>query len=128
MKNFIYLFLSVIALNNLNAASRVNTLYAENILSTFIVDGTPLCIAISKGDFEMVKKLVEYGAKINEKSRNLTPLMVAVIYNRIEIIKYLIAKGADIHIKNEEGHTALKIAKHNNLNEVMLLLQNELKK
>lgn len=127
MKTF-YLFLSVIALNNLNAASRVNTLNAENNISQYTEDGTPLIIAISKGDFEMVKKLVEYGVNINEKSRNLTPLMAAVIYNRIEIIKYLITIGANIEIKDEKGRTALIIAKFNDLNEAAVLLQNELKK
>ncbi|MFV8341235.1 ankyrin repeat domain-containing protein [Flavobacterium sp. XS2P39] len=127
MKTF-YLFLSVIAFNNLNAASHANTLNLENSISQYTEDGSPLCIAISKGDFEMVKKLVEYGVNINGKSKDLTPLMVAVMYNRIEIIKYLIAIGAKIGIKDEKGRTALAIAKFNNLEEAAVLLSNELKK
>lgn len=127
MKTF-YLFLSVIAFNNLNAVSHANTLNLENSISQYAEDGTPLCIAISKGDFEMVKKLVEYGVNINGKSKDLTPLMVAVMYNRIEIIKYLIAIGAKIEIKDEKGRTALAIAKFNNLDEAAVLLHNELKK
>src|SRR6476661_3993687 len=69
---------------------------------------TPLCVAISKGDIDSVKKFVEYGADVNEKSNGLTPLMIAATYNKVEIVKYLLSKGADARITNDAGYNALK--------------------
>ncbi|MET0946428.1 MAG: ankyrin repeat domain-containing protein [Flavobacterium sp.] len=128
MKTSIYLFLSLIAFNSINAASNLNIKKLKNTIYHTIEYGDPLCVAISKGDLETVKKLVEYGVDMNKKSNDLTPLMVAVLYNQIDIVKYLIDKGVDIKIKNERGNTALKIAQFNQLNEVAFLLKNELKK
>ena len=71
---------------------------------------TPLCTAISKGDFDAVKKFVEYGADVNERSNGLTPLMVAARYNRVDIVEFLIGKGAAVDAKSENGFTALKYA------------------
>ena len=71
---------------------------------------TPLCIAIQKGEIDLVKKLIEYGADVNEKSFGMTPLMVAARYNKVEIIKILLEKGAKQNEKNEKGFTALKYA------------------
>lgn len=71
---------------------------------------TPLGIAIQKGEIDLVKKLVEYGADVNEKSFGMTPLMIAARYNKVEIIKILLANGANINAKDDKGFTALKYA------------------
>ncbi|HEX9980134.1 MAG TPA: ankyrin repeat domain-containing protein [Flavobacterium sp.] len=83
---------------------------------------TPLCVAISKGDTDFVKKMIDYGADVNEKSNGRTPLMIAATYNRVEIIEYLLSKGADIKAKNENGFTALKYAEISNAKESIDLL------
>ena len=74
--------------------------------------GTPLCMAICKGDLEIVKKFIEYGADVNENSNGMTPLMYAARYNNVEIMKVLIEKGADVKQKDERGNNALKYAEN----------------
>jgi ankyrin repeat protein len=91
----------------------------SHIKTTF----TPLCVAIQKGELELVKKFIEYGADVNEKSNGLTPLMVAARYNKVEIIKYLLAHGANVCTKDEKGFTALKYAELSLANEAVLLLK-----
>ncbi len=94
-----------------NTALAVNDSPITNQIAAVAVKGaTPLCTAISKGEFEIVKKFVEYGCDVNERSNGMTPLMVAARYNNIEIMEYLISKGADVNAKAENGFTALKYA------------------
>ncbi len=71
---------------------------------------TPLCAAITKGDLETVRKFIEYGADVNEKSNDMTPLMIAARYNNVEIVKILLDNGADINAKNKNGFTAMTFA------------------
>ena len=85
---------------------------------------TPLCTAISKGEIEIVKKFVEYGADVNERSNGMTPLMVAARYNQVEIMEYLISKGADMSAKSENGFTALKYAELSNAQDAVSYLKN----
>jgi ankyrin repeat protein len=75
---------------------------------------TPLCVAISKGDVAAVKKFVEYGADVNEKSNGMTPLMLAARYNNVEILQLLVSKGANVNAKCPNGFTALKYAEMSN--------------
>lgn len=84
---------------------------------------TPLCAAIIKGDVVAVKKIIEYGADLEETTNNLTPLMVAARYNKADIIKLLLAKGAKKSTKNENGLTALKCAELSNAQEAISLLK-----
>lgn len=71
---------------------------------------TPLCTAIGKGEIDVVKKLIEYGADVNERSNGMTPLMLAARYNNLELVKLLLEKGADHRAKSSSGHTAQKWA------------------
>lgn len=92
------------------------------------VNGTPLCFAIIKGDTDVVKKFIEYGADVNETSRGMTPLMYAAHYNQKEIVNLLIAKGANVNLKDERGRTALDYAKEANAREVAGILIEAAKK
>ena len=94
----------------------------NQLISSNISSATPLCVAISKGDVEVVRKFVEYGADVNQKSNGLTPLMLAARYNNIEIIKILLDGGADASVKNDRGLTALKLAELSNASEAVALL------
>ena len=88
-----------------------------------LIAPTPLCIAISKGEIELVKKLINYGADINEKSNGMTPLMIAARYNKVDIIKVLLLKGAKLKQKDEKGFDALKYAQLSNATEAAVLLK-----
>ncbi|MFT3796423.1 ankyrin repeat domain-containing protein [Flavobacterium sp.] len=119
-KTIIILGAAFIAFSNVSFAS--NESFPKTI-STVEFSSTPLCVAISKGEVEVVKKFVEYGADVNEMSNDMTPLMVAARYNNVEIIKFLLENGANKDKKNEKGYTALKYATLSNAKEAMELLK-----
>jgi ankyrin repeat protein len=85
-------------------------------------DATPLAVAIVKGDLETVKKFIEYGADINQKSNGMTPLMIAARYNQVDIIKLLLDKGANYKIMDDKGLTALKYAQLSNATQATAML------
>jgi ankyrin repeat protein len=109
-KSVVYLGVALLAFANVSLASNFNSLTVNKSIITTYVGVTPLCIAISKGDCEAVKKFIDYGADVNEKSNGMTPLMIAARYNKVEIIKILLSKGANLNVKDGNGFTALKHA------------------
>lgn len=105
----------------------VKDLDIYKVEKTEIINVSPFCISIAKGDFEMVKKMVALGTEVNKPSEGMTPLMYAARYNRIEIIKLLVANGAKINKKNEKGYSAMNYAEQSGAKEAKTLLL-ELKK
>lgn len=127
-KSILYLsiaFLSFVNVSFANENSQKNSTVSNSVS---LLDPTPLCTAISKGETEIVKKFVEYGADVNEKSNGMTPLMIAARYNNVEIVAYLISKGAELNQKSENGFTALKWAEAAKATEVIELLSKASKK
>lgn len=121
-KTIIYLGLALVSLCNVTMANTVETASKFELIREHKVN-TPLGIAISKGDVATVKKLLEYGASVEEKCNGLTPLMIAARYNQAEIIKLLLEKGADVKAKDEKGITALKYAEASNAKDAVALLK-----
>ena len=113
-KTIVYLGVALVAFANVSLASNVNYLTNDKIIVSVHEGISPLCVAISKGDLEAIKKLIEYGADVNEKSNGMTPLMFAARYNKVEILKFLVSKGAIINDKDSKGYTALKYAEQSN--------------
>ncbi len=111
-KSILYLSVTLLTFSTATFASSV-AITPMNVTS-FYAKNTPLCIAIQKGEIDIVKKLIEYGADVNEKSFGMTPLMVAARYNKVEIMKLLISNGAISTTKDEKGFTALKYAELSN--------------
>lgn len=109
-KTIVYLGVALVAFANVSLASNVSLLSNDKITVSVYEGVSPLCIAISKGDVESVKKIIEYGADVNAKSNGMTPLMFAARYNKVEILKFLVSKGAKINEKDAKGFTALKYA------------------
>ena len=121
-KSVIYLGLALVTFGNVAMASNeISPVKNQVEFKNYV--GTPLNVAISKGDLETVKKFIEYGADVNQISEDLTPLMIAALYNKHEIIKILLANGANPKAKNEKGYTALKYAQASNASEAIALLK-----
>ena len=120
-KTIITLGLVIFAFANVSAKNTTKTV--KNSIEILNYGNSPLCNAIFKGDLATVKKFVEYGADVNEKSNGLTPLMFAARYNKVEIIKFLLSKGADKQIKDERGNTALKYAEFSKSQEALDFLK-----
>lgn len=127
-KTIIYLGMALAVCTNVALASTTNTLARPKPVTTIYGSGTPLCLAISKGDIEVVKKFIEYGASVDEASNGMTPLMFAARYNQVEILKLLVEKGANLKLKDDKGYTALKHAEISGAKEAVSFLQEKTKK
>lgn len=110
-KTIIYL---AVALVSFSTASAATTVQSAAPFARVYAKATPLATAIAKGDVAAVKKFIEYGIDVNERSNGITPLMLAARYNNVEIINMLITAGADIKAKDEKGFNALKYAELSN--------------
>lgn len=121
-KSVIYLGLALVAFANVSMASN-HKMEVNNQVEVSAYFYSPLNVAVSKGDVEIVKKFIEYGADVNQISEDMSPLMVAARYNKIEIMKLLLASGARPNEKNEKGYTALKYAQLSNATEAIALLK-----
>lgn len=74
---------------------------------------SPLISAVIYNDIDLVKELIEKGAKINLRNHDGdTALIVSLrcVNNKLQIFRELIKAGADVNIKNNEGSTALLLA------------------
>jgi ankyrin repeat protein len=80
------------------------------------------------GRYEMVKLLMEFGAKIDEQDKNGdTPLHIAARHEHLaspSIVNWLILHHANTEIKNKEGETPLHIAANYRANFIAELLLN----
>lgn len=121
-KSVIFLGVALVAFANVSMASNPVSFVQPQleIVNSF---STPLNVAVGKGDIEFVKKVIEYGADVNEISEDLSPLMIAARYNKVEILKVLLAKGANPSARNAKGYTALKYAQLSNATESIAILK-----
>lgn len=121
-KTIIYLSLALVAFSNVSLAN------ANNVPNFELVkeyrNATPLATAIAKGDVDTVKKFIEYGADVNEKSNGMTPLMIAARYNQVAIIKLLVEKGANLKLTDDKGLSALKYAELSNATQAADTIRN----
>ena len=124
-KPIVYLGIALIATANVLLASNVKSFSNISNEVETVMTVTPLGTAVFKGDLITVKKFVEYGADVNEKSNGMSLLMIAARYNKVEIIKFLLSKGAHLNDKDENGYTALKHAELSNATEAIQLLKQQ---
>lgn len=87
--------------------------------------GTALMAAVMNGNVELVKFLLQKGAKadVTEESGK-TALIYAVFFGKTDCAKALIAAGANKGIKDNEGKTALDYAHNSQNTELIILLDN----
>lgn len=89
---------------------------------------TPLAYAAQNNEYryDMVKLLLERGAKIPSTRSSMPPLFVAVVHNDFETTKLLIEHGADVNVTDTWGYTNLAAAtRAGNPKIVRLLLEND---
>jgi ankyrin repeat protein len=87
--------------------------------------GDTIMHAAGVGDFELLVRLIEADADVNELDSGSTALMIAVEedYAREVFVKYLLEHGADPNIPNVDGDSPLDIARyHKDAATVDLLL------
>ena len=126
-KTIICLALAFVSFTNFALAA--NSQIATNPLTVMTSgNATPLCVAICKGDVEVVKKFIQYGADVNERSNGMSPLMYAARYNNLEILKFLVANGANVNEKDARGYNAIKYAEISNATDAAEYLKGVAKK
>lgn len=86
-----------ICLNKYNSDVFKLLLEKEKNIDCISINGTPLNIAIAKGNTEAANLLIEHGADINLYG-NEYPLFDAFVYERYDIVKTFLAKNIDCNI------------------------------
>lgn len=96
-----------------------------DILDSYDESGmTPLHIAISKQDVDLVALLLEYGADPNKRdSKGNTPIVRAVEQNNPKIVLALLEEGADLKKTDSEQQAILKIANTMNADKCIDVLR-----
>ncbi len=111
-----------LSITTLNARTYVeDSMLAELVKPSPSV--SPFCASIAKGDFETVKKLIELGTDVNQKSNGLTPAMYAAKYNRVDILKLLVENGAKLNLKSDLGFSVKKFAELSNAKDALAYLE-----
>ncbi len=123
MKKTVLATLLVMCITSVSLATETNVTTTSYNYDLTAYKTSPFCMAIVKGDLETVKKLIEFGSDVNQKSDGMTPLMYAARYNRADIIKLLVKNGANIKTKDSKGYTAMKFAKQSNAKDAIALLE-----
>ena len=109
---------TVMAAENTNriASSTTSELIKKADVSSF-------CMAVIKGDVQTVKRLIDLGEGVNQKSMGMTPAMFAARYNKVDILEVLISNGADLDMKSNQGYTAKRYAELSNATEALELIE-----
>ncbi|WP_073321614.1 ankyrin repeat domain-containing protein [Aquimarina spongiae] len=121
-KTFLFAFAAML-ISSAAFATDTTTSIDNQSYEVTTVKTSPFCMAIVKGDVDTVKKMIELGSDVNQKSLGMTPLMYAARYNRVEIMKLLIDEGANVKTRDKKGYTAMKFAELSNAQEAVALLK-----
>lgn len=119
----------MLVVTNANAEKTVNvtdvTMNQTTLRSAAI---NSFCKAIMKGDIDTVKKLIELGEDVNQKSMGMTPAIFAARYNKAEILQLLIDNGANLKAKSDKGYSVKKYAQLSNATDALMVIEAALKK
>lgn len=85
---------------------------------------TALHRAAYVGKVDVINHLIDKGANINQQTiHHATPLFVAVLRDQLESVRKLLARGADPKIRNQNGVSAVVLAKESGHDEIAALLE-----
>ncbi len=111
------------------SANELNTTNLEsNVTAEAPDDLSAFCKAVMQGDVETVKKFIELGEDVNQKSLGKAPIHYAARYNKAEVLKVLIENGANLKKRCDGGMTAMKYAKLSHATEAQAVLEAAMKK
>lgn len=80
--------------------------------------------AVARKNYDGVKKALDDGANIDvAMASGTTPLMFATKYSDAPMVRLLMLRGANRNIKNNDGKTALDLAKEAKNNEIVKIIQ-----
>lgn len=83
-----------------------------------------LLIAAGMGHTDIVEDMLTVGVDVNVAGKHQrTPLMAAVKFDRVETVRALVNHGANPELKNEDGETALAMAKSRGNSEIIAVLE-----
>lgn len=87
---------------------------------------TALHYAVSRGNNEIIKFLIDHKANLNILDyRDKTPIYIAVIKGNIDIVEYLIKHGADLYFDKAKPNLLLQAACIEGYDDIMELLIRE---
>jgi ankyrin repeat protein len=105
-----------------NLIDRIKTLHG-NVNHKFTGGMTLLHYAALQGKEDVVKELLENGAKVDEQNKLAqTALYLASQNGRTEVVKALLKKGANFNLADLDGNTPLRVASRAGKTEVVKLL------
>jgi uncharacterized protein len=83
---------------------------------------TPLYVAASFGDLDLVKTLIDAGAKVNFDSTSIpSPIHIAASTNEEpRVLSYLVTKGANVNLIDDRGRTPLHQVKTSKAADLLL--------
>ena len=119
---------SMLALSGLSANELKTTDFGTSIELVSPDELSSFCKAVMQGDVDTVKKLIELGEDVNQKSLGKAPIHYAARYNKVEVLKLLIENGADLKKRCDGGMTAIKYAELSNATEAQAVLEAAMKK
>jgi ankyrin repeat protein len=119
---------SMLALSGITANEPVATNNTVNLEMIAPDELSAFCKAVMQGDVDTVKKFIELGEDVNQKSLGRAPIHYAARYNKAEVLKVLIENGANLKMRCDGGMTAMKYAKMSNATEAQSVLETAMKK
>ncbi|XP_034947588.1 putative ankyrin repeat protein RF_0381 [Chelonus insularis] len=116
------------ATTNCGCSDKIISFFRDNslnILSQNENDQTPLCFAVGRNNWHILKTLRRNNGNVNvQDAKGQTLLHIVIEESRLNIIKTLLEHNADVNIQDKDGETPLHLAtEKKNFNIVMILLQ-----
>lgn len=119
-------------LGYIDLAEKLISMGIDGTLEAKNIKGSPISIAASKGQIEMVKFLRKKGYDYDLSNTDRNPLFRAIAYDQIEMVKYLVDTGIDVTANysddENEPWDALQLATDYGKDQIVEILKAALNK